>query len=163
MPQLDFATFPAQLVWLAICFVALYALMKRVGLPRVGAILAQRRDRIEGDLAAASQMKNEAEAVIAAYERALAEARADAQATVRETIEKLNAAAAERQRKLAHSLAAETAAAERRIVAAKNEALAGLRDVAVEVARAAAAKVAGAELDPARARAAVDAVLRERA
>jgi F-type H+-transporting ATPase subunit b len=163
VPQLDFATFPAQLVWLVICFVVLYALMAQVGLPRVGAILAQRRGRIEGDLATATRMKDEAEAVIAAYERALAEARADAQATVRETVEKLNAAAAERQRQLAQSLAAETAAAERRILAAKTAALANLRDVAVDVARAAAAKVAGAELDPGRAGAAVDAVLRERA
>lgn len=163
MPQLDVSTFPAQLVWLVICFVALYALMARVGLPRIGTILRDRRGRIEGDLANAQQMKDEAEAVIAAYQRALAEARADAQATVRETIETLNAAAAERQRKLAESLAAETAAAERRIAAAKTEALANLRDVAVDVARAAAAKVAGTELDPARARAAVDAVMRERA
>ena len=163
MPQLDFSTFPAQLVWLAICFIALYALMARVGLPRVGRILRERRGRIEGDLANASRMKDEAEAVIAAYQRALAEARADAQATVRETIETLNAAAAERQKKLTESLAAETEAAERRIAAAKNEALANLRDVAVDVARAAAAKVAGTELDPASARAAVDAVMRERA
>jgi F-type H+-transporting ATPase subunit b len=163
LPQLDFTTFPAQLVWLAICFVALYAIMARVGLPRVGAILTQRRGRIEGDLATASRMKDEAEAVIAAYERALAEARADAQATIRETIETLNAAAAERQHALAHSLAAETAAAERRIAAAKNQALANLRDVAVDVARAAAAKIAGVELDTARARDTVEAVMRERA
>ena len=163
MPQLDVSKFPAQLVWLAICFIALYVLMAWVGLPRVGRILRERRGRIEGDLANASQMKDEAEAVIAAYQRALAEARADAQAMVRETIETLNAAAAERQRTLAASLAAATEAAERRIAAAKTAALANLRDVAVDVARAAAAKVAGAELDPARARAAVDAVMRERA
>src|SRR6185312_6816710 len=155
MPQLDFTTFPAQLVWLAICFIVLYALMARVGLPRVGAILADRRGRIDGDLAKATQMKDEAEAVIASYQRALAEARAEAQATVRETTEKLNAAAAARQRTLAQGLAAETAAAERRIAAAKTEALANLRDVAIDVARAAAAKIAGTELDPARAGAAV--------
>ena len=163
MPQLDFTTFPAQIVWLAICFIVLYALMARVGLPRVGAILADRRGRIDGDLAKATQMKDEAEAVIAAYQRALAEARAEAQAMVRETTETLNAAAAARQRTLAQGLAAETAAAERRIAAAKTEALANLRDVAIDVARAAAAKIAGTELDPARAGAAVDEILRERA
>jgi len=163
MPQLDAATFPSQLVWLAIIFIALLVVMTWVGLPRVGAILAARRQHIENDLGKAAQMKDEAEAVIAAYERALAEARNDAQATLRETIERMNAASAERLKHLAGSLAAETAAAERRIAAAKDTALAGLRDVAVEVARAAAAKVAGTELDAARARDAVDAVLRERA
>src|SRR5215469_2976324 len=110
--------------------------MARIGLPRVGGVIAQRRDRIEGDIARAQQMKAEAEAVIAAYERALAEARAEAQATLRETTERLNAAAAERQRKLAEQLAAETAAAERRIQEAKQQALANLREVAVDVARA---------------------------
>jgi F-type H+-transporting ATPase subunit b len=163
MPQLDISTFAPQVIWLAIIFIALYVLMNGWGLPRVRAALEARRQRIEGDIAKAAQMKSEAEAVIAAYERALAEARAQAQATVRDTIERLNAAAAERQRVLAQALAAETTAAERRIAAAKQDALAGLRDVAVDVARAASLKIAGTEIDPARARAVVDAVLRERA
>src|SRR5579885_570402 len=163
MPQLDVATFPPQLIWLAITFVALYLLMNLWGLPRIRGALEARRTRIEGDIAKAAQMKSEAEAVIAAYERALAEARAQAQATVRDTVERPTAAAAERQHQLAQTLAAETAAAERRIAAAKAEALAHLREVAVEVAQAASLKVAGAALDPQRARAAVDAVLRERA
>lgn len=162
MPQLDAATFAPQLVWLAITFVVLYALMAWLGLPRVGKVIAARRGRIDGDLEKAAQMKTEAEAVIAAYERALAEARAQAQATVKETTERLNAAAAERQHKIAGTLAAETAAAERRIAAAKTAALADLRGVAVEVARAAAQKLTGAELDASRAAAAVDSVLRER-
>ena len=94
---------------------------------------------------------------------ALATARADAQAMVRETTERLNAEAAKRQHELAQALAAETARAESRIEAAKHEALAGLREVAIEVAQAASLKVAGVPLDRANAGAAVDAVLRERA
>jgi len=163
MPQLDAATFPSQIFWLAITFIALLIVMTWVGLPRVGAILAERRRRIDDDLGKAAQMKDEAEAVIAAYEKALAEARNDAQAMLRATVERMNAASAARLKTLADGLAAETAAAERRIAAAKDEALRGLRDVAIEVARAAAAKVTGAELDAARAREAVDAVLKERA
>jgi len=72
MPQLDLATFPSQLVWLAITFVALYLVMTLVGLPRVGGIIAKRRDRITGDLDKAQRMKTEAEAVIAALEEGLA-------------------------------------------------------------------------------------------
>jgi F-type H+-transporting ATPase subunit b len=163
MPQLDVTTFPPQLIWLAIIFIVFYILMVKIGLPRVGTILDARRNRIEGDLEKASQMKTEAEAVIAAYERALAEARAEAQATLREATERLNAEAAERQRQVAEKLAAETTAAERRIAEAKAQALANLRDVAADVARAAALKLTGTEVDTARAGAAVDAVLRERA
>jgi F-type H+-transporting ATPase subunit b len=162
VPQLDVHTFAPQLIWLAITFIALYLLMAKVGLPRVGRIIARRRERIEGDIAKAGQLKSEAEAVIAAYERALAEARDEAQRTMRETTERLNAAAAERQRKLAERLAAETAAAERRINEARNAALANIGEVAAEVARATALKLTGAEIDAARARAAVDAALRER-
>lgn len=162
MPQLDFSTYAPQLIWLAIVFVIFYMLMAWVGLPRVGGILAARRNRIEGDLEKAAQMKAEAEAVIAAYERALAEARVEAQATIRKMTERLNAEAAQRQHQVAEKLSAEAAAAERRIVDAKKAALANLRDVAVEVARAAAAKLTGGDIDNARAGAAVDAVLQER-
>ncbi len=163
MPQLDFATFPPQLIWLVITFIALYIVMAAIGLPRIGGIIANRRSRIDGDLDKAMQMKAEAETVIAAYERALAEARAQAQATLKETTERLNAEAAERQRKVAERLNAETAAAERRIAEAKAAALGNVRDVAIEVARAAATRLAGTDIDQARAAMAVDAVMRERA
>ena len=162
MPQLDSSTFPTQLVWLAISFILLYVLMAKLGLPRVSGIIAARRGRIEGDLERAGQMKAEAEAVIAAYERALAEARAQAQQTLKETTERLNAAAAERQRQVAEKLATETAAAERRIAEAKAAALGNVRDVAVDVARAAAAKLIGGEVDGGRVAAAVDTAMRER-
>ena len=162
MPQLDLATFPALLIWLGITFVVLYIVMASVGLPRVGGIIAARRARIDGDLDKAAQMKREAEAVIAAYDKALAEARMQAQITLRETSEQLNARAAERQRKIAEELAQETAAAARRIDAAKREALGSLREVAIDVTRAAAQKLTGAELDAGRAAAAVDQAMRER-
>lgn len=162
MPQLDLATFPPQLIWLGITFVVLYIVMASIGLPRVGGIITARRARIDGDLDKAAQMKREAEAVIAAYDKALAEARMQAQITLRETAEQLNARAAERQRKIAEELAQETAAAERRIDAAKREALGSLREVAIDVTRAAAQKLTGAELDAARAAAAVDQAMRER-
>ncbi len=162
MPQLDMATYLPQIFWLAVTFIALYLVMSWVGLPRVGGVLLQRRNRIEGDLEKAAQMRAEAEAVIAAYERALAEARADAQHTLKETTERLNAEAAARLRKAAEALNAETAAAERRIAEARAAALGNIRSVSVEVARAAAAKLAGIDVDANSTAAAVDAVLRER-
>jgi F-type H+-transporting ATPase subunit b len=162
MPQLDLATFPPQLIWLAITFIALYAVMALVGLPRVGGVLAMRRARIDGDLEKAAQMKSEAEAVIAAYEKALAEARMQAQITLRETTEQLNALSAERQRKVIEELSRETHAAERTIAEAKTLALGSLRDIAIEATRQAAEKLTGATLDAGRAADAVDAALRER-
>ena len=162
MPQLNLPDFAPQLVWLAITFIVLYVVMARIGLPQVAGIIAARKGRIDGDLEKAAQMKSEAEAVIAAYDKALAEARMQAQITLRETTEKLNAESAERQRKIAEELAKETAAAERRIDAAKREALAGLREVAIDVTRTAAQKLTGTALDMARAAAAVDEAIKER-
>jgi F-type H+-transporting ATPase subunit b len=162
MPQLDFSTYVPQLFWLAVSFFVLFLLMKGLALPRVGAALDARRSRLDQDLARAAQLKSEAEAVIAAYERSLAEARAQAQATVRETTERLDAAAAERQRALASALAERTSAAEREIAAAKERALGEITSVAAEVAGSVAAKLIGAAPDAREVAAAVGAVVAER-
>lgn len=163
MPQLDISTFPAQLVWLAISFIALYLLMAKVGLPRVDAVIEARRRRRDDDLARATQMKAEAEAAIAAYEKVLAAARADAQAMIKENAERLAAEAAERQRRLGESLAEQIKAAEAQIAAAKQRAFPEIRDVAVDVARSVAEKLTGSAGDERKVTAAVDRALAERA
>lgn len=162
MPQLDFSTFPSQLFWLAAIFVLLYLLMSRLALPRVSAMMVARRAKIEGDLERAAQMKAEAEAVMAAYERSLADARAQAQATLKEAMDRFGAEAAERQRKAAAALSAEASAAEMRIGEAKAQALAGLRAVAIDVARTATRKLVGVEVDERSTADAVDRVMKER-
>jgi F-type H+-transporting ATPase subunit b len=143
MPQLDYHTFVPQLVWLAISFAILYVLMSRVGLPKVKAALDLRRQRLTADLDRAAALKQEAEAALAAYQKALADARAAAQETLRQTGEKLAAEAAERQRQLAASLAEQIAAAEARIAAGKNQALAEVRGIAAEVGGAIVEKLTG--------------------
>ena len=162
MPQLDIATFAPQLIWLAITFLLLYGVMAWVGLPRVSGVLAARRAKIDGDLEKATQLKNEAEATIAAYEKALAEARMQAQITLRETTEALNALSAERQRKVIEELGRETAVAEKRIAEAKAQALSSLREIAIDATKEAAQKLTGVALDTNHAAAAVDNAMRER-
>ncbi len=88
-PPFDRDTFPSQLFWLAICFIALYVMTARLVRPRVGGIIEGRNRRIAGDLAEASRLKGESDAAIAAYEKALADARARAQAIAAETRDKL--------------------------------------------------------------------------
>ena len=163
MPQLDVSTFAPQLVWLAISFVVLYLLMAKLGLPQVSAAIEARRSRLDGDLARATQLKSEAEAVIAAYQQALAAARAQAQAAMKETTDRLAAEAAERQRQLAASLAQQTAAAERQIAAAKERALSEMHGVALEVARSVTEKLTGSAVDEGGLAAAVDRAIAERA
>ncbi|HEX3537555.1 MAG TPA: F0F1 ATP synthase subunit B' [Stellaceae bacterium] len=159
MPQLDISTFAPQLVWLAISFIVLYVLMAWLGLPRIGKAIGARRDRIDGDLARAAQVKADAEEVLAAYQKGLAEARGEAQATLKATTDRLAAEAAERQRELAQRLAQQIAAAEARIAAMKNEALAEIRGIALDVGRAVVEKLTGAVPDDARMAAAVERTL----
>ena len=52
-PPFQKETFASQLVWFALFFIALYLLMSRVALPRVGGIIQARTSQIEGDLAEA--------------------------------------------------------------------------------------------------------------
>jgi F-type H+-transporting ATPase subunit b len=122
MPQLNLHDFAPQLVWLAITFIALYVLMAWVGLPRIGAAIDARRNRIDGDLARATQVKIEAEEVLAAYQKGLAEARAEAQATLKATHDRFATEAAERQREVNERLAQQIAAAEGRISEMKKQA-----------------------------------------
>src|ERR1700693_658301 len=81
-PPFDQQTFPSQRLWLALTFVALCLLMSKIALPRIDSILERRRARIAGDLAEAQRLKGESDAAIASYEKALADARARAQALV---------------------------------------------------------------------------------
>src|SRR5215217_5469613 len=92
-PPFQKETFASQLVWFAVFFVALYVIMSKLALPRIGTILAERRQRIEDDLKAAQRLKETSDAELAAYEKALADARGRAQAIANETRDKLNAEA----------------------------------------------------------------------
>jgi F-type H+-transporting ATPase subunit b len=163
MPQLDPAGFVPQLFWLAASFLVLYLLMKRLAVPQVGRAIEARRQRLDGDLGRAGELRTQAEAVLAAYEKTLSSARTAAQATLRETAERMAAEAAERQRQLAATLAQQITEAERRIAAGKDQALAEIRNVAVDVGRAVVEKLTGSAPDAARMEAAVDGALSGRA
>ncbi len=158
MPQLDPAGFLPQLFWLFVTFLVLYVLMQWLAVPQVGRAIDARRQRLDADLGRAAELKAEAEAVLAAYDKVLTTARAEAQATLRTTSERLAAEAAERQRQLAATLAQQIAEAEQRIAAGKDQALGEVRTIAVDVGRAVVEKLIGAAPDAAKMAAAVDSV-----
>jgi F-type H+-transporting ATPase subunit b len=85
MPQLDTSTFANQIFWLVIALIAIYFVLSRIALPRIAAILAERTGTITNDLAAAEDLKSKAKDAEAAYEKALADARAEAQSIAAET------------------------------------------------------------------------------
>jgi F-type H+-transporting ATPase subunit b len=161
MPQFDPAFFAPQLFWLAVTFLTLYFLMSKVALPKIGAVLDERQRKIDDNLDKAAQLKAEAEAAVAAYEKALAESRAHAQSVIKETTDRLSKQAEERTRELGAKLAEQIKAGEARIAAAKVTALANVRDVAVEVAGAVLGRLVGGVVDQGNLDSAVAAALKE--
>jgi F-type H+-transporting ATPase subunit b len=145
-PPFDPSTFVPQLVWLAITFGALYWIMSRVALPRIGSVLEERRDRIERDLAEAERMKAETDAALKAYEQAIGDARGKAQALARETREAL-AAETERERVSAdEKMAVKLAETEKQIAATKVRALASVNEIAVDTAAAIVNRLIGKDV-----------------
>jgi len=136
LPQLDPSFFPSQIFWLAVFFALLYFLLSQALLPKLTGVIETRANRIKADVDAAAAANADAQAAIAAYEKALASARAQA-------------------RKMADDVRA-TAAAERAVATAKADAtlnerlsaaearLAAQRDAGIAAAHAAAADVAPA-------------------
>jgi F-type H+-transporting ATPase subunit b len=134
MPQLNPLDWAPQLIWLAITFSVLYLLMKYVALPRIGSVIEARQARIAGDIDAADKLRRETQEAIAAYEQALAEAKARAHAIAQEGRAKLNAEVSAERGKLEKELAAKQAQAEASIEAAKQAALKEVNNVAAETA-----------------------------
>jgi hypothetical protein len=79
MPQLCIDWFGNQIFWLIVALVAIYFILSRVALPRIGAVLAERQGTITNDIAAAEDLKVKATEAEAAYDKALIDARAEAQ------------------------------------------------------------------------------------
>ncbi len=142
-PPFQQETFASQLVWLVLFFVALYLLMARIALPRVSGIIAARAGQIESDLAEAQRLKEETDAAIAAYEKVLADARANAQAIAGKTRDALMAQSEARRKTLEEQLGRKLEEAEKTIVATKTAAMANVRGIAVDAASAIVERLIG--------------------
>jgi F-type H+-transporting ATPase subunit b len=159
-PPFDSSTFASQLVSLVIAFVALYLIVSRIALPRVGGIIDARQNAIEGDLAAAQKLKDESDAALKAYESELAAARSRAQAISNETREKLNAAAEAERTALEAKLNAKLADAEKQIAATRTAAMSNVRGIAADAASAIVQRLVGVVPDGKTVNSAVDASLK---
>jgi F-type H+-transporting ATPase subunit b len=146
-PPFDTATYPSQLLWLAITFGLFYIFLKRVVLPRIGSILEVRRDRIAQDLDQAARMKEEADAAVAAYEQELAEARKKAAGIAQEARDNAKAEADAEQRKVEAGLDAKLREAEDRIAGIKGAALGEVGVIAEETAAAIVQELVGGKVD----------------
>jgi F-type H+-transporting ATPase subunit b len=159
-PPFQKDTFASQLVSLLIAFVALYLIVSRIALPRVGSVLDERQNKIDGDLAAAQKLKDDSDAALKAYESELTAARSRAQAIGAETREKLNAASEAERKTLEQRLAVKLAEAEKTIASTREAAMSNVRGIAADAAAAIVRQLTGVAPDGKSVDSAVDASLK---
>jgi F-type H+-transporting ATPase subunit b len=143
MPQINPDYFDNLIFWLVLALVAIWAIVSRVAMPRIDGTLSARRGAIEGDLAAAERLRADAAAAQTAYDKALADARAEAAriaADTRAQIQaELDAALAEADQRIE----ARSAESARALSEIEREAAASVDAVARDVARAVVAALGG--------------------
>lgn len=159
-PPFESSTYASQLVSLVIAFAALYLIVSRIALPRVGSVLDERQALIEGDLAEAQKLKDASDEALKAYEDGLAQARSRAQAISNETREKLNIAAEAERKTLDERLAIKLAEAEKTIASTRESAMSNVRGIAADAAAAIVQQLTGTLPDRGAVDRAVDASLK---
>jgi len=135
MPQLDFSTFPNQIFWLVVTLIVIYLILSRVALPRIGAVLAERQGTITNDIAAAEELKVKAQEAEAAYDKALADARAEANAIVTEAKADIQSVLDAEMQKADAKIAAQTAESEKAIAEIHDGAMDAVKTVAKDTAK----------------------------
>ncbi len=146
-PPFNKETFASQVLWFVIAFVLLYLLMSRVALPRVGAIVGARADKIAGDLADAQSLKDQTDQAISGYEKKLADARTNAQSIAGQTRDKLMGEAEERRKTLEAKLTERLHEAEKTIAQTKTQAMSNVRGIATDTASAIVERLIGSKPD----------------
>lgn len=160
MPQLAFGhpvqgpLLIGQVVWQVIIFFALFLLLAFVALPRLGAVIDNRRQRIEADLEAARAAMQSADAAIAAQRDATQTARSEAQAAVNAAMQAAQQEMDAKAEALNAALAKQVADAEARIDQSRKAALGAVQQVAADTVGALLAKL-GASADAGKVQAAV--------
>lgn len=129
-PPFDSSTFASQLFWLALTFGVFYWLMNKILVPRIGGILETRQSRIAEDLAKAQELKDDADAALAAYEQELANAKANANEIGTKARDKAKAEAEAEQSRVEAELADKMAQAETRIAQVRASAMAEVGTIA---------------------------------
>lgn len=143
MPQLDPSTFDNQIFWLVVSLVAIFMIVRRLAMPRIGTTLANRAGSISNDLGAAETLRAQAHEAEAAYDRALAEARAEAGRIVAATRAEIQAGLDAELARADVEIEAKSTESARRLAEIEREATSSVAAVARDAARALVAALGG--------------------
>jgi F-type H+-transporting ATPase subunit b len=133
---------PGPEAWVAIAFVCFLGLLAYLGVHRkLIDSLDQRRARIRGELDEAKRLRDEAQALLADFERKGRAAESEAEAIIASAKAEAERLAAEAKSRMEDFVARRTKMAEAKIVQAEAQALADVRSAAADAAAAAAEKI----------------------
>ena len=150
MPQLDFSVFPSQLFWLSISFFSMLFIMSKLIIPRIAEMINLRKDKIDGYLQKAAEIKDKAEDALQKYHQALQKATDEATQSLQKTQQDMQKLIDRKQADLAAELTAQIAAGEKKIQDGKTKALQQVQEMsenlALDVLQKLGLKVAAADV-----------------
>jgi len=133
---------PAPEAWVAFAFLCFLGLLGYLGVYRkLIDLLDQRQARIKGDLDEAKRLREEAQALLADFERKGRAAESEAEAIIASAKAEAERLAAEAKSRMEDFVARRTKIAETKIAQAEAQALADVRSTATDAAVAAAEKI----------------------
>lgn len=133
---------PEAETWVAIAFICFLGLLAYLGAHRrlIDAI-DQRQARIKNELGEATRLRQEAQALLAEFERKAHEAESEAEAIIANAKAEAERLAAEAKARMEDFVARRTKMAEGKIAQAEAQALADVRSAAADAAASAAEKI----------------------
>ncbi|MGZ4151936.1 MAG: F0F1 ATP synthase subunit B [Actinomycetota bacterium] len=137
----------SELVVGAVAFAILFFFMWKWVLPRIGTLLDERREKIQGEMEKAEASRVEADAELARYREQLANARDEANRIIEEARRTADQLRVDLQTKAEQEADATVARAQDEIRAERDRVFQELRSQVAEIAVELAGKVVGAELD----------------
>jgi F-type H+-transporting ATPase subunit b len=136
--------------WVAVAFVIVVAGLVWKGGPVVSKMLDERALKIKAELDEAQRLREEAQRLLAEYQRKQRDALREAEQIIAQARREAEDAAAQGARDLAAALERRQRLALEKIALAESKAVAEVRNTAVDVAIAAVRLIAAHTLDPAR-------------
>lgn len=142
--------------WVAVAFVIFFAVLLKAGWAKITAALDARAERIRAEIDEARRLREEAQALLATYQRKQREAMAEADDIVAAAHDEATRIKAEVAKALEGTVARRTQQAMDKIARAEAQALQDVRNAAADVAVAAAERLIQGNLDAPKAQALVD-------
>ena len=140
-PQLN------ELIVGAVAFAILFFFIWKWALPRLSAVLDERREKIQGDLEKAAETRQEAERELRDYRQQLAGAREEANKIIEEARKTADQLRADLQAKAEHESQATVARAQEEALAERDRVFQELRAEVADIAVGLAGRVVGQSLD----------------